>query len=339
MGTSSWAHRADHARFASITMQPEFYPTNLHARERVRARNGNGNRQPAAPGCRRGRGARAALHSRASRRAAASESLAPRRDDRRNGRVRSTASTSRPTDRSLCAPISTSVPISTRPSTRSRTADCSRSSTSANAQPVPPKRVKVQCAGPLTLGGRAVDAGADSDTAFALGARAARLWAARSRSSSRAAFPARQCSVVFDEPALVKWAPLASSTPIRRPRDRYRSAVERARRAAPASPAVHVCGRGDLRLALDAGPRLVHFDVAALDLDDAVAAVALPRGRRLGRSGARSRPHRPVGEHAAPIWKSAARHVVRADAARLRPGRGSGRRRWSHRRAVSPVTA
>ena len=46
----------------------------------------------------------------------------------------------------------------------------------AAALPAPPKRVKVQCAGPLTLGVALVEAGADSDTAFALGVRTARTW-------------------------------------------------------------------------------------------------------------------------------------------------------------------
>ena len=289
--------------------------------------------------CRRGRGARAAMHSRASRRAAASESLASRRDDRRNGRVRSTASTSRPTDRSRCAPISTSVPMSTRPSTRSRTADCSRSSHAAEAQPVPPKRVKVQCAGPLTLGGGAdrrgcrlrhrVRARCACRTAVEPRARGSRREPPSRRGSARVVLRRARVGAVGHHSRARRRS--------RRPRDRDRSVVERARRAdlphrrarvRPGRPAAGARRRpapGALRRRR-ARPRRRG------------AAVALPRGRRLGRSGAR---FRPTGRSASTRRRfgSAARHVVRADASRLRPVRSSGRRRWSHRRAVSRVTA
>ena len=42
---------------------------------------------------------------------------------------------------------------------------------------VPPRRVKVQCAGPLSLGVALMEAGASADVAFALGSRTARAWA------------------------------------------------------------------------------------------------------------------------------------------------------------------
>ena len=93
-----------------------------------------------------------------------------------------------------------------RRSTRSRTAACSRSSTSRRAQPEPPRRVKVQCAGPLTLGVALVEAGVDVDVAFALGARVgARVGRVRSRSSSRRASRTPRSCCCFDEPALVRW--------------------------------------------------------------------------------------------------------------------------------------
>jgi hypothetical protein len=47
----------------------------------------------------------------------------------------------------------------------------------AAAQPAPPRRVKVQCAGPLTLGVALLEIGVEPDVAFTLGARAARAWA------------------------------------------------------------------------------------------------------------------------------------------------------------------
>jgi hypothetical protein len=66
---------------------------------------------------------------------------------------------------------------------------------------------------------------------------------------------------------------------------------------------VHVCGPGDLRLALDAGPQVVHFDVQALDLDDASALSRYLDGGGWIAWGAIP-THRPVGENAQPLWKA-----------------------------------
>ncbi len=61
---------------------------------------------------------------------------------------------------------------------------------------------------------------------------------------------------------------------------------------------VHVCGHGDLRLALDAGPQVAHFDVGALDLDDATALSRFLDGGGWIAWGAIP-THRPVGEQPA----------------------------------------
>ena len=66
---------------------------------------------------------------------------------------------------------------------------------------------------------------------------------------------------------------------------------------------VHACGRSDLRLALDAGPQMIHLDIAALDLDDAVALARYLDGGGWVVWGAIP-THRPVGEQAAPLWKA-----------------------------------
>ena len=66
---------------------------------------------------------------------------------------------------------------------------------------------------------------------------------------------------------------------------------------------MHVCGQGDLRLALDAGPQVAHFDVGALDLDDASALSRFLDGGGWIAWGAIP-THRPVGEHAQPLWKA-----------------------------------
>ena len=174
----------------------------------------------------------------------------------------------------------------------------------AEAMPVPPRRVKVQCAGPLTLGVALVDAGVSVDAAFALGARTARAWSKALEDLIAARLPQAALVLCFDEPALA--CPGARSEPLVCDMvDReYATDVLSTALAAPAClTAVHVCGRGDVRLALDAGPRLVHFDSGALDVDDAVRLTRFLEGGGWVIWGAIP-TDRPVGEHAAPIWKA-----------------------------------
>jgi hypothetical protein len=173
----------------------------------------------------------------------------------------------------------------------------------AAAQPVPPKRVKVQCAGPLTIAVALVDAGVEADTAFALGARAARLWSRALHELVAARLPDTALLCCFDEPALVRWASDAAADGDLVDRETATDLLSGALAAPTCVTAVHVCGRGNLRLALDAGPRVVHFDVAALDLDDAA-----PLSRYLEGGGwviwGAVPSDRPVGEQAAPMWKA-----------------------------------
>jgi len=169
----------------------------------------------------------------------------------------------------------------------------------AAAQPKPPKRVKVQCAGPLTLGVALVELGVDPAIAFAVGARAARAWARALEELVTARLPKAAILLCFDEPALVKWH--AATAPL--DRESATDILSTALAAPTCLTAVHVCGRGDLRLALDAGPRLVHFDIDTLDLDDAVSLSRFLEGGGWVMWGAIP-THRPVGEQAAPLWKA-----------------------------------
>jgi hypothetical protein len=173
----------------------------------------------------------------------------------------------------------------------------------ADAQPMPAKRVKVQCAGPLTLAVALIDAGADSDTAFALGARAARLWSCALEDLVARRLPGAAVLCCFDEPALVKWDTTRELDADLVDRETATDLLSSALAAPTCLTAVHVCGRGNLRLALDAGPRLVHFDVAALDLDDAAQLSRYLEGGGWVIWGAVP-SDRPVGEHAAPIWRA-----------------------------------
>jgi Cobalamin-independent synthase, Catalytic domain len=170
---------------------------------------------------------------------------------------------------------------------------------SAASQSVPPRRVKVQCAGPLTLGAALVDIGVDPDVAFALAARTAREWALALEALVRSRLPGAAIVLCFDEPALVRWR--AGTAPL--DRETATDILSSALAAPGCLTAVHVCGRGDLRLALDAGPRLVHFDIDMLDLDDSVSLSRFLEGAGWVIWGAIP-THRPVGEHAAPLWKA-----------------------------------
>ena len=169
----------------------------------------------------------------------------------------------------------------------------------AAAQPAPPKRVKVQLAGPLSLGMGLVEAGVPVEVAFDLGARAARAWARAIENLVATRLPNAVLVLCFDEPALVRWH--AGSAPVER--ELATDILSTALAAPSCLSAVHVCGQGDLRLALAAGPRLVHFDIGMLDLDDAVTLSRFLDGGGWVMWGAIP-SHRPVGEQAAPMWKS-----------------------------------
>jgi hypothetical protein len=169
----------------------------------------------------------------------------------------------------------------------------------AAAQPKPPRRVKVQCAGPLTLGVALIEAGVPADAAFAIGGRTARSWAVAIEALVASRLPNAALLLCFDEPALVRWHAGTAALDREAATDLLSAAL-----AAPTClTAVHVCGRGDLRLALDAGPRLVHFDINQLDLDDAVTLSRFLDGGGWIIWGAIP-TDRPVGESAGPVWKS-----------------------------------
>ena len=115
---------------------------------------------------------------------------------------------------------------------------------------------------------------------------------------------------------------------------RWCSGAARHRRSIPSSPpmsspppwprraaltGVHVCGAGELAIALAAGPNVVHVDVENVDFDDAIALSRFLDGGGWVVWGAVP-THGPIGEHPVAAVEGAARRVVRADAPRLRPG-------------------
>jgi hypothetical protein len=169
----------------------------------------------------------------------------------------------------------------------------------AARQPRRPQRVKAQVVGPLTLGVALVDAGADPVSAFSLAARAAESWSHAFERLVNERLPGAQLVLFFDEPALVLWR--SDAAPLER--EHAADLLSAVLAATSAAVGVHVCGAGDVRLALDAGPEIVHFDVQELDLDDAVALSRFLDGDGWIAWGAIP-THQPVGEHAQPLWNA-----------------------------------
>src|SRR4051812_42455739 len=169
----------------------------------------------------------------------------------------------------------------------------------AAEQPKPPARVKLQLTGPLTLGVALLRAGMPHGHAFVRAVETARTWARALEHEVAERLPGTDLVMFFDEPALVQWrdddAPLDRETAT----DLLSAAL-----AAPrCMTGVHVCGAGDVRLSLAAGPDIVAIDVAEVQLDDAFALSRFLEGDGWIAWGAVP-TDRPVGESASPLWKS-----------------------------------
>ena len=162
-----------------------------------------------------------------------------------------------------------------------------------------PPRVKVQIAGPLTLGVALLRSGLPVAQAFRRGGEAARAWATATEDLIEERLPESALVLFFDEPALVAWrrgdAPLEHEAAI----DVLSGAL-----AAPACPTgVHVCGAGNRRLALEAGPQVLGVEVGSDLVDDAEALA-----RHLDADGwiawGAVPTDRPVGESVDPLWRA-----------------------------------
>jgi hypothetical protein len=169
----------------------------------------------------------------------------------------------------------------------------------AAAQPTTLPRVKAQVSGPLTLGVALTHAGIPAEQAFPLAGRVARAWAQAIEQLVAQCLPDTSLVVFFDEPALVKWRD--DDPPL--DREIATDLLSTALAARTAVTGVHVCGAGDLRLALAAGPQIAHFDVGEHRFDDAVALSRFLEGGGWVAWGAVP-THRPIGEQAAPHWKT-----------------------------------
>jgi hypothetical protein len=135
--------------------------------------------------------------------------------------------------------------------------------------------------------------------AFPLAGRLARAWAQAVQELVAEKLPDASLVLFYDEPALVSWRD--DEPPL--DREFATDLLSTALATVDAVTGVHVCGAGDLRLALDAGPRIVHFDVAELCLDDSIALARFLEGDGWIAWGAIP-THRPIGEQSAALWKT-----------------------------------
>lgn len=162
-------------------------------------------------------------------------------------------------------------------------------------------RIKMQMVGPLTLGVALRDAGLPAGIAFPRAAEAVRAWVHAVDELLRIRAPRASVLLFLDEPALVLWkrdvAPLE--------REHAVDLLSAALAAASSTTGVHVCGDGDVRIAFEAGPKVLGVPVSEALIDDAdvlarhidadgwVAWGAVPTDR-------------PVGDTSDALW----RHLV-----------------------------
>lgn len=167
----------------------------------------------------------------------------------------------------------------------------------ARSQAQPPRAVKAQVAGPLTLGTALAEAGEPVDVAFRRGAELATAAAAAVTASVRAALPDAACVLFLDEPALTTWRDGAS--PIGR--EEAVDLLSGVLASVDAMTGVHVCGDGERRMAIEAGPDVVGFPLVPSVIDDGIAL-----GRFLDGGGwvawGSVPTDRPVGERADHWW-------------------------------------
>ena len=131
-------------------------------------------------------------------------------------------------------------------------------------QAAPPVRVKLQLTGPLTLGLALCEAGMRPSIAFRRSSELLQAWIPTLESLIATRLPGTRMVLVLDEPGLVVWR--ESEGPLDREAavDLLSGALASVRGIA----GVHVCGNGDRRLVLEAGPHLVSMEVAEDLVDD-----------------------------------------------------------------------
>lgn len=160
--------------------------------------------------------------------------------------------------------------------------------------------VKLQLTGPITLGLVLVDAGVAADVAFAVAGRAVSTRAQDLLDLADTKAPGVDRVVVLDEPGLV--GGLRADLPL--PADQVVDVLSGALAAIEdrSLTGVHVCGRADWRLVLQAGPALLSMPIGAYLTDSAGALGAhLERGGWIAWGAVPT--DGPLGEQASRYWR------------------------------------
>jgi hypothetical protein len=159
-------------------------------------------------------------------------------------------------------------------------------------------RVKTQLVGPLTLGTALERGGMPAALAFERAAVAVRAWARALEALFAERLPGVPLLMFLDEPALVLWR--RHEAPIER--EHAVDVLSNALAGCTAVTGVHVCGDGDVRLAFEAGPR-----VLGLPVSDALLADGDAIARHLDADGwvawGAVPTDRPIGDSADPLWR------------------------------------
>lgn len=129
------------------------------------------------------------------------------------------------------------------------------------------RAVKAQVAGPLTLGMAFLHQGMGAADAFAQGAEVAAAAALATADFFATRLPHCDLVLFLDEPALVRWND--ADPPIGR--EDAVDLMSGVLAGVSTVTGVHVCGSGDRRMAIEAGPDIVGFPVDESVLDDGVA--------------------------------------------------------------------
>jgi hypothetical protein len=161
-----------------------------------------------------------------------------------------------------------------------------------------PVRVKLQVTGPLTLGIGLLAAGMPAARAFRRAAEVTRAWSSAVEELVCASLPDTQVLLFLDEPALVLWR--RGDPPL--DRESAIDVLSGALAAVDSVTGVHVCGDGDLALALEAGPQVLGVEVSDDLSRDAIALARFLDGDGWIAWGAIP-TDRPVGEAADPHWR------------------------------------
>jgi hypothetical protein len=161
-----------------------------------------------------------------------------------------------------------------------------------------PVRVKVQLTGPLTLGVALHATGMPERRAFRRAASLTRAWSVTLERLLAERLPDSAAIVFFDEPALVAWRRDQGLVD----REAAIDVLSGALAAVDCVTGVHVCGDGDVALALEAGPQVLGVEVGDDLLRDTVSLARFLDGDGWVAWGAVP-TDRPVGESVEPHWR------------------------------------